>query len=144
MLRIVTSTVEALSRAHAALLDDLRKLEESVASPSKKGLIEVRARLTATATHVAQHFHYEEQDGYIDVLRQREPRLELGIQHLAEEHRLLAQSLDALREEAATATGLDDALANHVRTWVNHVRQHEAREIDLVQDAYNQDIGTKD
>jgi len=144
MARTENSAAEALGRAHAALLDDLRKLEESVDLPSGNGLAEVRTRLTATATHIAQHFRYEEQGGYMETLRKREPRLELAIQHLAQEHRLLSQSLDALRESAATATEVDDLLRGHIQRWVNHVRQHETRENDLVQDAYNQDIGAKD
>jgi hypothetical protein len=28
--------------------------------------------------------------------------------------------------------------------WIKHVRQHESREDDLMQDAFNVDIGTKD
>jgi hypothetical protein len=31
-----------------------------------------------------------------------------------------------------------------VREWVERVRRHETRETDLVQDAYNLDIGAED
>jgi hypothetical protein len=133
---------EALSRAHAALLDDLRKLEEAASSP--EGLPALRARLDATQAHLAEHFRFEEQNGYMDAVRKREPRLERAVEQLADEHRQLARSLGALIENARSASGLDAALGEEVRGWVGLVRQHETREIDLIQDAFNLDIGAED
>jgi hemerythrin-like domain-containing protein len=138
------SVAEALSRAHAALLQDLRTLEEAVRPSSGEGLPELRARLGATHTHIAEHFRFEEQNGYMDAVRKREPRLERTVQQLAEEHRQLTQSLDALIGEARTAANLDDSFRERVVAWVEEVRQHEIRENDLVQDVFNLDIGAED
>jgi predicted PilT family ATPase len=139
-----TSVAETLTRAHEALLEDLRKLAEAVRPASTEGLAELRARLDATRGHIAEHFRFEEQNGYMDAVRKREPRLERTIQQLADEHRELLQSLDAVIEEARAAPGLDGTLREEVRQWGEAVRRHEVRENDLVQDAFNLDIGAED
>jgi predicted nucleic acid-binding Zn-ribbon protein len=138
------SVAEALGRAHAALLEDLRKLEGAALPAFGEGLAELRARLDATRRHITEHFRFEEQNGYMDAVRKREPRLERTIEQLAQEHRELEQSLEALIGESEVVTGLGAAYREKVRRWVEHVRQHEARENDLVLDAFNLDISAED
>jgi hypothetical protein len=77
-------------------------------------------------------------------VKDRAPRLGRAIQQLAEDHRRLARSVDALIGEVESATGLDERIRDKVLGWVRDVRQHESRENDLVQDAFNVDIGTED
>lgn len=144
MERTEASVAEALSRAHGALLADLRKLEEAVRPSSEEGLTELSARLGATRAHITEHFRFEEQNGYMDTVRKREPRLERIIEQLAEEHRQLAQSLDAIIEQARAVTSRIDTIREEVRGWVERVRQHETRENHLVQDAFNLDISAED
>jgi hypothetical protein len=126
------------------LLEDLRRLDEAARPASGEGIVELRARLETTQAHIAEHFRFEEQNGYMDVVRKREPRLERAIQQLADEHRQLAQSLAALIEEGRMAASLEARFRDEVRAWVDRVRQHEAREDDLVQDSFNLDIGAGD
>jgi hypothetical protein len=133
-----------LGEAHASLLADLCKLEQAVRPASAESPASVLGRLTATRAHITEHFRFEEQDGYMDAVRKREPRLERAVQQLADEHRLLAKSLDDLLQEAGAAKVLNDAFGERVREWVTQVREHEARETDLVQAAFNQDMGTED
>jgi hypothetical protein len=141
MGRTETSVAEALRQTHAALLDDLRKLEQAVRPASEKGLAVVRARLDATHAHITEHFRFEEQNGYMETVRKREPRLERAIQQLIEEHHQLTQSLDALIGEARAAASLDDTVRAEVQRWLECVRRHEVRENDLIQDAFDLDIG---
>jgi iron-sulfur cluster repair protein YtfE (RIC family) len=122
---------------------DLRELEQVVRPGSAEGLAELRARLDATRSRIIEHFRSEEQNGYMDVVRKREPRLERSIQQLAEEHHQLARSLDVLIARTR-ATSLGDPLREAVREWIENVRQHESRETDLVQDAFSLDIGAED
>jgi hypothetical protein len=142
--KAVTSVAEALGRAHAALLEDLRKLEEVVHAISDARLAELRARLGVTRMHLTEHFRFEEQSGYMDVVRKREPRLERAVQQLADEHGQLRQTLDALIGELGSATHLDEALREKIPAWIKQVREHETRENDLVQDAFDLDIGAED
>jgi hypothetical protein len=142
--RTENSVAEALGQAHVALLADLRKLEQAVRPSSGEGLEDLRARLGAAHTHITKHFRFEGQNGYMDAVRKREPRLERTIQLLAEEHGQLRQSLDALTGKARAAVSLSDTLREEVRTWIERARRHEIRENDLIQDAFNLDIGAED
>jgi hypothetical protein len=139
-----STIAEALSRAHAALLEDLRKLEEAAGSGSSEGLADFRARLGEAQTHITEHFRFEEQNGYMEAVKKREPRLERTIRQLADEHGQLREALDALIEEAKAATSLGDPLREEVRNWIKRVRHHEIRENDLVQDAFDLDISAED
>jgi hypothetical protein len=106
--------------------------------------VELRLRLEVTQEHVTEHFRFEESQGYMDAVRNREPRLERTIQQLADEHQHLAGALEALIERVRTATCLDEALRAAVRDWLDHLRRHEVRENLLVQEAFNVDIGPED
>jgi hemerythrin len=144
MVKTDSSIAKALSRAHQALLKDLGKLEESVDSASEQDLQALQVRLGATRAHILDHFRFEEQNGYMDKVRNREPRLERTIDQLASEHRHLAQSLAVLIEKAKEAKYVDQALRTEVRDWIAAVQQHESREDELVQGAFNLDIGAED
>src|SRR5262245_59088299 len=87
---------EALAGAHVVLGEELRRLEEAARPGSGEGPAALAARLSATRAQLAEHFRLEEHDGYMDAVREREPRLEKTVRELAEEHRGLMQSLDAL------------------------------------------------
>ena len=144
MARTETSIAEALSRAHDALLNDLGKLWESVDPASGQTLAGLRARLSTTQAHVTEHFRFEEQNGYMDKVRKREPRLEHAIEQLEGEHRQLTQSLDAIIEKVKHAPSLDQDLRERIREWITSARQHEAREDELVQNSFNLDINAED
>jgi hypothetical protein len=144
LLKRRASFAKALRKAHAALLKDLRTLEECACSRSSERLANLRVRLGATRAHLGEHFRLEEQDGYMDIVRKREPRLERAVQQLADEHQLLMQSLDALITEIWAATSLDDTFPVKVQAWVERIRDHETRETRLVQDAFDLDIGAED
>ncbi|HEY8505793.1 MAG TPA: hemerythrin domain-containing protein [Gemmataceae bacterium] len=139
-----TSVAEALRRAHLALLEDLRRLEQAARPAPGEGAAALRARLEEVRPHVAEHFRFEEQNGYMDVVRSRAPHLDRAIGQLAEEHRLLAQSLDALIAEAGAVGEPGEALRAEVRAWVGRVRRHEAGENELIQDVFNLDLGAGD
>ena len=94
----------ALTAAHEALLEDLRKLEQEAKSLPHQGLAELRGRLDVTRQHIADHFRLEEQNGYMDAVIKREPRLERTIEQLAQEHRELLESLTAIIGEGRTST----------------------------------------
>jgi hypothetical protein len=66
------------------------------------------------------------------------------VQELLGQHRQIAQTLDALFQEIRTARTLPDGFGERVRTWVKQVRLHEARENQLVQEAYYSSNATGD
>src|SRR5271166_5081053 len=126
MRKVAITVADGLGRAHAALLADLEKLEDATRPASGARLTELRARLGRTRTHILAHFQYEEQNGYMDLIRKREPHLERAIQQLAEEHRQLAETLAALTTQMRADTRIGSPLRGAIRAWIERVRQHEA------------------
>lgn len=135
---------EALYQAHTDLLRDLMELEQSVQRGSEQGQRELSSRLATVQTHLADHFRFEERDGYMAPLLKEEPRIGPVVQELLAEHRRLTQALGALVEEVSAAQALRDDVRERVRAWVKQVRQHESRENNLVQEVYYSSGATGD
>jgi hemerythrin len=133
----------SLAEAHKDLVDDLARLRAAVRLVQLKPA-ELDARLAATANHIAEHFRFEEQNGYMEVVRKRDPRFGRVIEELREEHRRLTQDLAALHREAAQASVVDNSLRLRVVDWIKQIQQHEERENDLVQEAFNSEISAED
>jgi hemerythrin-like domain-containing protein len=142
-MKLQQSIPESLREAHKALKVDLEKLEKTARSSSQDGLARLRTCLVATRAHIVAHFRFEEENGYMDKVRKREPRLERAIQQLADEHQQLLQSLDAILAQANAAPAMPDALCDEIRAWVERIRNHETRENHLVQEAFDFDIGAE-
>jgi hypothetical protein len=135
---------EALHEAHADLFRDLLQLEESFRVGSAEGRPELSTRLENVQMHLTDHFRFEEQDGYMSPLLKEEPRVGPVVQELLDEHRQLAQALDALLHEVSAVQSLREGFPERVRAWVKHVRQHESRENSLVQEVYYSSGATGD
>ena len=130
---------DQMLRAHAALQEDLQAIKEALSSPA-----EVRRQLFALRTHVLDHFRKEEQGGYMAPVLVLQPQQERVVQRLMEEHHHLAEALDALVQEAAAATVIDDGFRERVWAWAKELRRHEAEENVVVEEAFNRDVGSKD
>jgi hypothetical protein len=144
MENLETPIAEALEHAHASLMQDLRELERSARLGSQDDLKVLRSSLERTRAHILDHFRFEEQNGYMDVVRKSEPRLSRTIDDLAEEHVRMRNELEALIREAAAASSVNEGIRAKTLDWINHVRRHEARENRLVQDVFNLEIGPED
>ncbi len=134
---------DALVAAHRALVEDLQKLDQAPAdetvSPAK-----LLASLERLRGRLVEHFRFEEQNGYLDWVVERQPNLDRPVQHLAEEHRLLLSSLDELLGETRAAAAAAAALKRKATEWSRRVRRHERDENLLVEDAFNLDLGAED
>jgi hemerythrin-like domain-containing protein len=133
-----------LREAHTALLHDLAEMKDAVFAAAEEDRAEIKARLDQTRTHIAEHFRFEEDNGYMDVVLQREPHQARTIEGLRDEHRRLAEQLEAIVEHVAAGRRLDKAFREAVLAWLKAVRHHEAHESRLVQDAFNIDFGWED
>ena len=134
----------ALGRAHAALLADLDKLGDAARPEARSTASELRARLAGTQAHITAHFRFEEENGYMDAVRKREPRFTNRIEALAADHRRLSTTLEAISRDAAAATTVDESLRHRIEEWIDELTRHELRENDLVQEAFNSDISAED
>ncbi len=144
MAKVAISLADALERAHRALLNDLQILEEACRPVSPESLPRLRRRLRDTQKHIAEHFRFEEQNGYMDSVRKREPRLGRVVDDLAMQHGQLSQFLDDLIGEAEAAKSLEQELQSRVAEWIRAVQAHESAENRLVQDVFNLDLGAED
>ncbi len=131
MPSITNPVSEALRQAHKALLADLRDLEQALAV-SLKDAGRVAERLKATAGNIARHFAFEEQNGYMNLVRKREPRYEQTIQELIVEHAELADSLSTLITRAEACAVVDGSLQQDLQGWIKRVREHEYQENELL------------
>lgn len=138
------SFVEALRQAHGALLEDLTGLENAAHSSLDTDSAAMLSCLERTRAHILEHFRFEEQNGYMAVALQREPSLARTVEQLRDEHHQLALKLEGLLEQTRTGQPFGEAIRDQVRSWVESVRQHEARENSLVQYAFNVDFGAED
>lgn len=139
-----SSIDENLSQAQRRLTEDLRTLEAAVQQKSQESMTAIRTGLGSVYTHLCAHFRLQEKGGFLNELREREPRLARTAWELLEEHRTLRQALDSLHGEANVAVSLDDTFREKVRQWIANMRRHETRENDLLQDVVDLDIGAED
>jgi hypothetical protein len=94
--------------------------------------------------HLIHQFRLEEQGGYMQVVRERQPRLERAVRDLRDDHSLLSIGLqEAIRVATAAAT-VDDQVRQSVVGWVQAMREHEARENQLIEEAFDLDFGPGD
>ena len=130
-----------MKRAQLALQHHLLELEQIVAPPSAEYLPEVRIRLKAVFGLVKEHFRLEEQDGYMKAVKEQDQRFESDLQCLRDEHREMNRELAKLADEADALQQMDAEFSEKVMSWIDGFRNHEKREIDLVQEAFDVDVG---
>lgn len=138
------SNVEEMIRAHARLVGDLRILEQAARPYSRESLSAFRTRLQTTRRDLVKHFRFEEQDGYMNAIRTKEPRLGHKIDKIGSQHQELLHSLELLIVDCKRADRWSRRLRDETQRWVRLVRQHERNESRLVQEVFGSDIGAED
>jgi hypothetical protein len=133
---------DALLKAHRALLEEMQGLEpERTAAEQPTAFI---ARLDRMRANLAEHFRFEEQNGYLDSILERHPHLERAVARLQVEHRDLLRALDEIRDAARSSATVTDDLRDRALQWTKKVRRHEQSENVLVEDAFNIDLAAED
>src|SRR5437762_2280163 len=98
---------EALKKAHARLTEDLRQVEVMLRSSAPAAKADLSYELAKVRRCLTEHFRFEEQNGYMDVVWKTQPRFDRTIEHLHDEHRQLTYCLDELIAEAEATGSLD-------------------------------------
>lgn len=96
---------------------------------------------------VENHFRHEEKGGYLKVAVERAPRLSPRAEALREQHDLLQEEIDKLR--MLVHSGVESPswwarIREDLRQFAQRLHSHEEAENDLVQEAFNDDIGVGD
>jgi uncharacterized protein YciI len=144
MAKTPGTVVDALLRAHRELLTRLRELEAAARAAPAEQASAWSVRLEAVRAVLVEHFRFEEEDGYMAAVLQREPEMERKVEELRQQHRQLLAELDDLQSAAKDAGSIPAEFGDRVRFWVRHVREHESQENLLVQDAFNVSIAAED
>lgn len=138
------SLADALAQAHTVLMKDVGELETLARAQTGQTVTDLGISLAKLQQHLADHFRFEEQNGYMDAVLKRDPHQDRIIQHLQTDHRQLAQDLQELLREAGSSKSIAGGLGEKVLTWIHHLRAHEGRETRLVQEVFNVDAPAED
>ena len=88
---------------------------------------------------------FEERDGYMVVVAESNPNLEIRIRSLEDDHEAFRRTLDeltpAIAELAECSGERFEEICGEVASLLDTVDRHDAEEIDLIQEAMLYDMG---
>jgi hypothetical protein len=142
MAKVQPAGVEGLLQAHATLRSDLGELEAAARAPAGAAPGALAALLRRARAHLAEHFRFEEENGYLPAVLLHDPNQGRRVEQLRDDHRRLFAALESLLDEAGW--GETETVRANVREWVAAVRGHEERENALVQNVFNVDTSAED
>lgn len=126
-------------------LGNLRHLlskESGEINPS--ALVEVLDRLRAT---LGRHFRFEEEGGYLTQVANRFPNWSTDVERLRQEHRTLRGELEqvcSLLGDDTRFTNVAGEVCDRLNHWLAKLSDHEHRENQICQEAFNLDVGQGD
>jgi iron-sulfur cluster repair protein YtfE (RIC family) len=126
-------------RALHVLLDEIERAAADTAAAAD----EVKPRLDSLRERLAAHFEGEEQSGLFEQIMEEAPEQAHECEKLCNEHAGLLKQVDDLRE-ADAATRADPAWAQGVRSLLNALADHEARENEILTRALDGSVEAQD
>ncbi len=153
MITPVATLAERIDQDHrrlrSALAQLLAVLEEPI--PDKNFLewkLEFLARLRDFQHHLLVHFDLEEEGGFMDTVLRVAPQYARQVDRLLEEHAEIVKDLDRsiklFKEADCPSSTRLLRVREGVRQLVTTHEAHESVEHELIQNVYNQDLGTGD
>ena len=130
--------------------DQIESLIEALSSRFETEKIASRnlvSLLNSLAAHLEMHFELEEENEYFGFVLKESPHLSERVDQLLHQHEVLKTEVDHLVSMARQA--LDDnaevaELATKYEDFRKMLLEHEHAEIELLQESYSRDIGSKD
>lgn len=135
-------TAGEMHREHEALSQKIGLAKESlekVHSPADS-----YQRLRKLRDELQRHFALEEQGGYMREVRERRPNWSDRIDELRRQHAQMLVDVGALVDEADELVQRTEEWQGKFEQLLAALSQHEQAENEIVQKAYQQDIGDKD
>jgi iron-sulfur cluster repair protein YtfE (RIC family) len=140
-------TASELTRLeHEQIRERLKVLHRMLAARTAP-LEEVDRLFHEFRTILSQHFSNEERDGFFDQIVARAPQLSRQADSLTHEHADMLGQLDAILAGVQRGTGRPlcwQTLALRFETFMKRLMHHESEENGMLQQAYVDDLGTKD
>lgn len=148
MTPVRVSWVHSLLAEHETLLDYIARARDvsanAEAGVDRKHLLWLLEEIDA---HLSSHMALEEQDGYLNAVRDRLPHRSEEVNRLQREHATLRSELATLMKTVETHTdqGMLTALAiPALDHWLRSLARHEDHENTLMQEAFDADYGSGD
>jgi iron-sulfur cluster repair protein YtfE (RIC family) len=144
--RMTQEDIELTRREHAEICELVTTLYRVLAERHEPGprVVHLMERLLE---RIEAHFHDEEALGFFDDLDSRHPQGAEIVERLRGEHLQMLTSLRRLCQQAASDNPTPawwNELEDGFRDFGTHLCHHEARENDLLQAAFEDDLGNQD
>lgn len=146
-------TSERVTRGHSDLLNGIHSLESALLSPAPRRerdwAVGVSGRLREVCALLVRHRStVEAEDGLYDQLETAMPRTALRIQYLRDTNQSLIDRAELLLREvervASTGVGAFMAVRSNAALLLGEMRHQQAREVDLIFEAFDRDMGGAD
>ena len=137
---------EQIQQDHAELRKVLGEVHQ-VLSRKQASVDSVAELIKVLTDHIETHFEEEESTGVFQQISAREPRLTARAEGLRDEHDQLRQTVHSLNLAAQGESGTADwweKIETAFHDFSKDLMRHEHQENELVQEAYEQDIGAAD
>ena len=133
------------------LLQNVRSTLAEPGEPTAERQQAVTASIEFLRNHLHDHFEQEEGEGFLEEAVTRVPRLSSSAVSIIGEHQTLLAQLDriiAMLKPKPTGADEDPTPAaswlqidREFEAFAEHMQAHERRELILVQEGYNEDLG---
>jgi hemerythrin len=137
---------EEIRREHEALREKLGHIHQVVTAQEVR-IDEVTSLLLDLRNALAVHFENEEHKGFFDEITTQAPRLNPHIDRLCSEHQEMLNTASELARFASAGGGSDAwrrELNSRFQVFSSQLMHHESEENALLQQAYQEDIGSHD
>ena len=148
MAPVRLSWVHSLLEEHETLLDYVARARD-VVDTAEAGVDRTQLLwiLEQIDTHLGSHMTLEEQDGYLEAVRERLPHRSEEVERLQGEHATLREGLASVMRAVESTTdpqALTADVAPLLQRWLTQLSRHEDHENALMQEAFNADYGSGD
>ena len=116
-------------------------LSQGPGDVERSAVVKVLDRLWAT---LGRHFRFEEEEGYLTQVVNRFPNWSTEVERLRQEHRFLHDELEQIRallDDEARCENSAGELCDRLNHWLAKLSDHEHRENQICQEAFNLDVG---
>jgi iron-sulfur cluster repair protein YtfE (RIC family) len=135
-----------IAAQHGHLRDMIGQIQATLTNrPDRRDVIV--HEIAALLKELEVHFHEEEDAGFFDQIDACAPQLTSETARLKEEHQVLLKQMRSLTALAETCEGSDpwwERLKTDFHQFSLTIMHHEAAENQLLQRAFNEDIGSHD
>jgi len=138
--------IEKIKQEHEALREKFRQIHDVLAGPEIAAK-EIASLLRELKNALTVHFSNEESDGFFGELTTRAPRLAGRADQLCLEHEQFLHKvteLCRLAEAGTSSMAWWRELSSRCHKFSKQLMHHESEENKLLQQAYQDDIGTFD